>query len=189
MDPLQVLENRIAYLESILPPETKDNLKEANVIESILSADTLINSATSGREKLASSVARVKEIDQFLDPNYVVENKQINIKEIYLNTVVNDLANSFELLQKIKDLESALGAEYFGNIPDVSDKLKSLIQTAREQKERNDMVEDLLVSSIKRYSEIQEEIHRKLKAMNDYLDTYEEEVEKVNISRANEPLS
>lgn len=188
MDPIQILESRIAYLESILPAETKENLKEANVIESIMSADTLINSAISGREKMTTTVSRAEEVEKFLDPNYVVENKQINMKEIYLNTVVNDLANSFELLQKIKDLEPALGAEYFGNIPNVSDKLKGLIATAKEQKERNDMIEESLVSSIQRYSEIQDEIHRKLKSMNDYLDRYEEAVETTNRNKANDPL-
>lgn len=188
MDAIQILENRISFLESIIPSETKENLKEANVIESIISADHLMNSAISGRDKMTQAVARAGEIEKILDPNYVVENKQINMKEIYLNTVVNDLANSFELLQKVKDLEPAVGAEYFGSIPDVTDKLKSLIYTAREQKERNDMIEESLVSSIQRYSEIQENIHQKLKEMNDYLDAREEATEKVNKMRAEEPL-
>jgi len=177
MDPLQIISNRIAYLNSIVPKDSAENLNNETVVDAITSANSLINSVISGREKIADATKRANEVERILDPNYVLENKQFNMKEIYLNTVVNGVANSFEMLQKIKHLEPVLGAEYFGDIPNVTDKLKTLIQTAREQKERNEMIEESLISSIQRYSEIQTEIHQKLKEMSDYLDQYDETLE------------
>lgn len=178
MDPLSGISHRISYLDTVLPRDTKENLKEDNVIDSIISADTLISSAIRGHDKMTEVVKRSNEVEKFLDPNFVMENKQINMKEIYVNSMVNELAQSFELLDKIKQLQPTLGAEYFGDIPDVAEKLKGFIQTAKEQKERNDMIDESLISSIKRYGEIQEEIHKKLKQMNDHLDQYEEELER-----------
>lgn len=178
MDPLYVLEKRVEYLSKVLPKETKENLKEDNVIDSIISADTLISSAIRGHEKMNEVVKRSGEVEKFLDPSFVVENQQINMKEIYINTMVNELAQSFELLDKIKQLQPTLGAEYFGGIPDVTEKLKVMLQSAKEQKERNEITEETLITSIQRYSELQEEIHRKLKEMSDELDRFEEEQER-----------
>lgn len=188
MDPLQVIANRIGYLNSILPKDSLENLNEANIVDSIASAHSLIESAVSGRDKLSEVIRRADEVERFLDPNFIAENRQTNLKEIYLNTVVNDVAQSFELLQKIRDLEPVMGAEYFSSIPDVTAQLKALIGTAREQKERNDMIEESLISSIHRYAEIQNEIHRKLQDMNDFLDQYEENAERKKQLKSNEPI-
>lgn len=181
MEALDLLEKRIDTLINVLGVES--NSEEAhvneNLTDSILSANTLITSATSGREKVGEMMKRTKELETYLDPDYLNDQQSIKMKETYINTVANDLATNFEMLQKIKSLESTLGAEYFSNIPDVSTKVRDMNEELSTSQQQNDLIEESLMLSMQRYSEIQANLRDSLQQLNNRLDKFEEKVEDI----------
>lgn len=182
MESLDIITKRIDRLNAILGPIPGDtsnaNASEVqggeNLVDSLLSANTLLSSAVSGREKIAQVVNRTAELENYLDPNYLDERQDTKAKEVYVNTVATDLANSFEMLEKIKALEPTLGAEYFRNIPDVTDKIRHMNNAASEQLQENDLIEQSLILAMQRYSDIQEGIKDSLAAMTERVDAIEE---------------
>lgn len=175
MEALDIISKRIDRLNDILGPIPDGDIKGGeNLTDSLLSANTLLSSAVTGRDNIVKVVNRSGELESYLDPAYLDERQDIKSKEVYINTVATDLASSFEMLEKLKILEPTLGAEYFRNIPDVTDKLKSMKETASEQAQQNDLVEQSLILAMQRYSEIQNGIKDSLKAMNERMDTIEE---------------
>lgn len=107
-------------------------------------------------------------------------------KEVYVNTIAPELAENFELLDEIKKLEPALGAEYFCSIPNVGDKLKAMSEITHDQGTNNDLLEESLIIALQRYSEIQDKITDSLKGLNDRLDKIEERIQ--NVKKPNEDI-
>lgn len=180
MEALDVIEKRIDALNSILGSEAvQRNPEESqgeNLTDSLLSANTLINSATSGRAKIGETMKRANELESYLDPAFMDEKQSVKAKEAYINTVANDLASNFEMLQKIKALEPTLGAEYFRSIPDVTDQLKNMNEDLTNCKQQNDLIEESLVLAMQRYSEIQNNIRESLRLMNERIDGIENRI-------------
>lgn len=181
MDALNVIEKRIDNLNQLLGPLPTDESQAENLTDAILSAASFLPSASTGhladgaaRGAILESFKRKDELEAYLDPAYLEEKQDIKAKEMYINTIANDLAGTFETLQKIKSLEPTLGAEYFRNVPDVSEQLSAMTKTAGEQKLANELLEESLVIAMQRYSEIQSGIKDSLKAMTDRLDQLEE---------------
>ncbi|XP_053696081.1 uncharacterized protein LOC128743510 [Sabethes cyaneus] len=181
MDSLDVIEKRIDNLNSLLGPIPANDSQVENLTDSVLSAASFLPSASTGhlvdgsaRDNILKMFNKKDDLEALLDPSYLDEKQDIRAKEIYINTIANDLAGSFETLQKIKTLEPTLGAEYFRNLPDVSDQLKKMTASTAEQKQANDLLEESLVIAMQRYSEIQSGIKDSLRAMNDRLDAIEE---------------
>ena len=175
MEALDVIEKRINNISNIIGSLPDDN-KGENLTDSLLSASTFLASATteSTRNNISEVFKRKNELENYLDPSYLEEKQDLKAKEIYINTVANDLAGSFEMLDKIKELEPTLGAEYFRNIPDCTDQLSKMISQSSELKQGNELVEESLVILMQRYSEIQNGLKDSLKAMNDRLDQMED---------------
>lgn len=176
MEALDIIEKRIDNLNNILGPLPDAEDKNETLTDSLLSANTLISSLLTGRETMTNVVKRTNELETYLDPAFIDNQQEIKSKEVYINTVANDLATSFDMLQQIKTLEPTLGAEYFRNIPDVTNQIKSMTVTSSEQKHSNDLIEESLVIAMKRYSEIQEGIKESLKTMNERIDSIEEKL-------------
>lgn len=176
-----MLEKRIDALSNVLGIDEVSGETEVteNLTDSIVSANTLITSATSGREKVGEMMKRTKELETYLDPEYLNDQQSIKMKEAYINTVANDLATNFEMLQKIKSLESTLGAEYFSNIPDVSTKVRDMNEELSTSQQQNDLIEESLMLSMQRYSEIQTSLRDSLAQLNARLDKFEEKVETI----------
>lgn len=178
---MDILSKRIDRLNSILGPipgDVSDANASAvqggeNLVDSLISANTLLASAVSGRDKIAEVVNRAAELEDYLDPSYLDNRQETKAKEVYINTVATDLAASFEILEKIKQLEPTLGAEYFRNIPDVTDKIRHMNNAAAEQVQENDLIEQSLILAMQRYSDIQAGIRDSLTAMNDRIDAIE----------------
>lgn len=178
---MDILSKRIDRLNSILGPipgDASDANASAvqggeNLVDSLISANTLLASAVSGRDKIAEVVNRAAELEDYLDPSYLDNRQETKAKEVYINTVATDLAASFEILEKIKQLEPTLGAEYFRNIPDVTDKIRHMNNAAAEQVQENDLIEQSLILAMQRYSDIQAGIRDSLTAMNDRIDAIE----------------
>uniref|UniRef100_A0A182VZR6 Uncharacterized protein n=1 Tax=Anopheles minimus TaxID=112268 RepID=A0A182VZR6_9DIPT len=177
MEALDVIEKRIENLNQLLGPLPTDESQAENLTEAILSASSFLPSTSTGHladGAILESFKRKDELEAYLDPAYLEEKQDIKAKEMYINTIANDLAGTFETLQKIKSLEPTLGAEYFRNLPDVSEQLKTMTTTAADQKQANELLEESLVIAMQRYSEIQSGIKDSLKAMTDRLDQLED---------------
>ncbi|EAT48952.1 AAEL000050-PA [Aedes aegypti] len=181
MESLDVISQRIDNLNQLLGPLPTTDAHGENLTDAVLSATSFLPSASTGhladgsaRDSILQTFQRKEELEAYLDPAYLDEKQDIKAKETYINTIANDLAGTFETLQKIKALEPTLGAEYFRNLPDVSDQLKTMTIGTVEQKQANDLLEESLVIAMQRYSEIQSGIKDSLKAMNDRLDMLEQ---------------
>jgi dynactin 3 len=131
----------------------------------------------SGREKVGEVMKRTNELETYLDPDYLNDQQSLKMKEAYINTVANELASNFEMLQKIKSMESALGAEYFRGIPDKSSTIKEMNENLSTSQQQNDLIEESLMLSMQRYSEIQNNLKEALENLNTRLDKFEERVE------------
>lgn len=180
MESLEIISKRIENLNQLLGPVPPADAQGENLTDAVLSAASFLPSASTGhladgskRDKILEAFQRKDELESYLDPSYLDDKQDIKAKEIYINTIANDLAGTFETLQKIKTLEPTLGAEYFRNLPDVSDQLKTMTTETAEQKQANDLLEESLVIAMQRYSEIQAGIKDSLKAMTDRLDKME----------------
>lgn len=172
MEALDAIERRLDNLSRALGP--LPNEKSENLTDAVLSANTLLSSAINDRQKIVDIVQRSSELEHYLDPAFLENQQDVKAKEVYVHTVAPELASNFETLEKIKELEPTLGAEYFRSIPDVSDKLKALNSDAMELCQRNEMLEETLTIAMQRYDEIQSGIKESLKAMNDRLDRLED---------------
>lgn len=188
MDALDAIERRIDTLTRLVgtmpaAAETDDinatanngtnNNNNENLTDSLMSANTLIGSALSGRPKIGEIVQRADELEQYLDPAFLDGKADAKAKEVYVNTVAPELAASFEQLEQIKRLEPSLGAEYFRNIPDVTDQLRQMNDTTTELGQKNDLLEESLTIAMQRYDEIQSGIKDSLAALNDRIDQLE----------------
>lgn len=188
MEALDLLEKRIDSLNSILGSEHAEAnaATSENLTESLLSANTLITSATSGREKVSEMMKRTNELEMYLDPEFLNDQQNLKTKEVYVNTVANDLASNFETLQKIKNLEPTLGAEYFCNIPDVTEKVKEMNENLSTCQQQNELVEESLMLAMQRYNEIQTGLRESLQKMNERLDQFEQRVVSAKKKASNE---
>lgn len=179
---MDVLNKRIDRLNTILGPipgdATNANASAVqggeNLVDALISANTLLSSAISGRGNISAVVERTAELENYLDPSYLDERQDSKAKEVYVNTIATDLASSFEILDRIKQLEPTLGAEYFRNIPDVTDKMRHMNNAASEQMQENDLIEQSLILAMQRYSDIQAGIKDSLAAMNERIDAIED---------------
>ena len=189
MEALDLLEKRLDTLNMLLGSDYQEatgDINSEDLTDSLLSASTLINSATSGRSNITDVMKRSDELENYLNPEFLDEQQNVKSKEVYINTVANELASSFESLQKIKALEPTLGAEYFRNIPDVTDKLKDMNNDLSACSQQNNMIEESLVLAMQRYSEIQSGLRDSLRDMNDRLDKFEERVVNAKIKKNQE---
>lgn len=108
-----------------------------------------------------------------MDPAFLDASNDTKAKEVYVNTVAPELAASFEQLEQIKKLEPSLGAEYFRNIPDVTQQLRAMNDTTAELGQKNDLLEESLTIAMQRYDEIQSGIKDSLQTLNERIDQLE----------------
>ncbi|XP_075146362.1 dynactin 3, p24 subunit [Haematobia irritans] len=197
MEALDILEKRIDTLTRILGVVPDNGLDESpkvaaseNVIDSLISANNIVNEAISGREKIKAIADRSEELETYLDPHFLEENQQVRAKEVYLNAVANDLHTQFQQLERIKELEPTLGAEYFRNIPgECIDKLKQVNEDNTEFSQQAELIEESLILAMKRYGEIQKGLLDSLGAMNKRLEAVEEKLQQNKKEQMEKELS
>lgn len=182
MEALDHLEKRIDNLNRILGTLPSDNDSPSapteTLTDSLLSASTLLSSATSGREAITKFTERSAELEKCLDPNFVEEQQDLRAKQAYLQMIAPELQETFAQLEEIKKLEPTLGAEYFRAMPDVTDKLKTMNNTTSELAQKNDLLEESLTLAMQRYDEIHDSLKDSLRSMNDRISTMEERLNK-----------
>lgn len=182
MEALDLLEKRIDNLNRILGTQPSDgeptNAGTETLTESLLSASTLLTSATSGRETINKFSERAAELEKYLDPNFIEEHQDLRAKEAYLQMVAPELQETFDYLEQIKQLEPTLGAEYFRAMPDVTDKLKAMNETTSDLAQKNDLLEESLTLAMQRYDEIHNSLKDSLRSMNDRIACMEDRLTK-----------
>lgn len=182
MEALDLIEKRIDNLNRILGTVPSDgetaNAPSETLTESLLSASTLLSSATSGRETINTFSERSAELEKYLDPNFIEEHQDLRAKEAYLQMVAPELQETFNYLDEIKLLEGTLGAEYFRAMPDVTDKLKTMNETTSDIAQKNDLLEESLTLAMQRYDEIHNSLKDSLHSMNDRIARMEERLTK-----------
>ncbi|EDV56737.1 uncharacterized protein LOC6547330 [Drosophila erecta] len=177
MEALDILEKRIDALTRVLGPGQDSEVGEG-VVDALCSAHALLGEATTGSAALQQCVKRSDELEKYLDPNYLEEHQQVRSKEVYLHAVAPELHTQAEQLERIKQLEPALGAEYFRSIPaECLEQLKGITQNNGEYAQQSELIEESLVLAMKRYGEIQAGLLNSLDAMSERLDQVEERME------------
>lgn len=166
--------NRIIGADDTAAPDERPTGAE-NLTDSLLSANTLMASALTGRQGIVVDfINRSHELEKYLNPDFLDEQQMVKTKEVYLNTVATDLVDNFEQLEQIKKLEPTLGAEYFRTMPNVSaDKLKAMNETTAALSQKNDLLEESLTLAMQRYDEIQNNLKESLRSMNERIDRME----------------
>ncbi|KAL9889328.1 uncharacterized protein ACN427_008711 [Glossina fuscipes fuscipes] len=192
MQALDILEKRIDTLSRILGPvptaiatcttDTSDSNSTVtvteNIVDSLISANNIMNEAISGREQIKGLMNRTDELEKYLDPNFLEESQQVCAKEVYLNAISHDLHLQFAELEQIRDLEPKLGAEYFRNIPAEGgmDDLPHINKENEEIARQSESIEESLILAMKHYGEIQEKVMSSLETMNKRLHKLEEKM-------------
>lgn len=187
MDALDILEKRMDTLSRILGPVPDTGVGSAgdsskvtpeNIVDSLVSANNMVNEAVTGREQIKKIVERSDELEKYLDPHFLEENQQVKAKEVYLTAVAHDLHSQFQQLERIKELEPTLGAEYFRNIPGEGvDKLKQVNEDNKEFAQQAELIEESLILAMKRYGEIQMSLVDSLDNMSKRLEAVEEKIQ------------
>lgn len=178
---LDNIEKRIERLNRIVGQPQDENASSVpveNLTDALMSANTLIASALSGRETINKVVERADELENYLNPDFLDQQQELSTKEVYINTVAPELAETFDTLAEIKKLEPTLGAEYFRTMPDVTDKLKAMNDAGRKVKTDNEMLEETLTLVMQRYDEIQTNLKDSLKTMGDRIAQMEDKLQK-----------
>ncbi|EDW31640.1 GL10853 [Drosophila persimilis] len=188
MDALDILEKRIDALTRVLGP-VREAESDEGIVDSLCSANALLSEATTGRAQLQQCVGRAAELEKYLDPNFLDEHQQVRSKEVYLNAVAPELHTQAEQLERIKQLEPALGAEYFRSIPsECLDQLKQVTQNNGEYAQQSELIEESLILAMKRYGEIQEGLLTSLDAMSARLDQVEQRMDQKKKSDLNKDV-
>lgn len=183
MEALDCIEKRIDNLNRILgtlPTQNEQNTQpnDETLTDSLLSASTLLTSATSGRDTINTFSNRSTELEKYLDPDFVEQQQDLRTKQVYVQMTAPELQESFEQLEQIKTLESTLGAEYFRSMPDVADKLRAMNETTSDLAQKNDLLEESLTLAMQRYDEIQNTLKDSLRNMNERIARMEEKMNK-----------
>lgn len=182
MEALDHIEKRIDNLNRILGtlPSEYEPTNEASetLADSLLSASTLLASATNGRDTITKFTERSAELEKYLDPDFIEEQQDLRAKEAYLQMIAPELQETFDQLEQIKKLEPTLGAEYFRSMPDVTDKLKTMNEATSELAQKNDLLEESLTLAMQRYDEIHNSLKETLGSMNDRISRMEERLTK-----------
>lgn len=181
MEALDCIEKRIDNLNRILgrttlQTEVHAQQSQESLTDSLLSATTLLSSATSGREAIGKLSKRSTELESYLDPDFFDQRQDIQAKEMYLQLAAPELQENFAQLEEIKKLESTLGAEYFRSMPDISDKLTAMNELTGDLAQKNDLLEESLTLAMQRYDEIQQNLKDSLRTMNERISRIEDKL-------------
>lgn len=181
MDALDCIAKRIDNLNRILGRDQLQDVAYASansesLSESLLSASTLLASATSGRDAITNLSKRSTELENYLDPDFLEHVQDVRSKEVYLQLAAPELQKNFANLKDIKKLESTLGAEYFRSMPDITDKITAMNEVTGELAQKNELLEESLTLAMQRYEEIHKNLKDSLHSMNERIGRMEEKM-------------
>ncbi|XP_055384812.1 uncharacterized protein LOC129614297 [Condylostylus longicornis] len=170
-DLLCLIESRIDSLKKILN-SVSSSTGDEDFCESLISANSLIASTMSGHQQTIKAASRYAEIESYT--NSLEKPQDAKAKQMCVKSIATTLAVTFEMLKKIKELESTIGAEYFKSLPDVSDLIERTNKQLREAKQNNELIEESLILAMQRYSALQKTTTNFLKSIDEKLTEIEE---------------
>ncbi|KAK4879293.1 hypothetical protein RN001_007439 [Aquatica leii] len=155
MDPIDLLEKRIAALElEVLPLSKEVGPDKSQLISNLLiQTHSMTTTALSCREVITSILRRMEVINDYLNPNYTDTQLDVQDKKQYILELYPEMKKSMQLVVDFERLRAFLDSSSINNIPSLVDKL-----------------EKLTISSVNTYEECKEVTNKILYALQQYND-------------------
>lgn len=156
MDPIDLLEKRIAALELEVLPLAKhaDIDKSQLVTDLLLQTHSMTATALSCREVITSILRRMEVINDYLNPSYCDTQLDIQDKRQYVLELYPEMKKTVQLVVEFERLKSFLDSPSIHNIPMLVNKLEQLtisnVNTYEECKE----VTDRILQALQQYNDI-----------------------------------
>uniref|UniRef100_A0A1B6LF95 Dynactin subunit 3 n=1 Tax=Graphocephala atropunctata TaxID=36148 RepID=A0A1B6LF95_9HEMI len=154
-DPLTMLENRVKTLEAKIFGQS-DPIPDlpSPIIDDLLESHKVVSSALSGREKIATVVKRLDQLETVLDPMYEDSVIDSAAKLAFVLSTEVELEDITRQLVRINELSPCLESEQLRNIPHLMKQMGKLSSTMSEHKEKYDVMEEKFDDLISKYTEI-----------------------------------
>ncbi|XP_063955896.1 dynactin subunit 3-like [Lytechinus pictus] len=148
---LELLEQRIAELESRICGERNPIGIQGSVIDNLHGVKQKIAGITSGKSKTQAVWKRLEELNNYLDPEL---SGQLTLSSEAKADIIlaeeEQLKAQVALLEKVKELSSVLDSEHIKGVPGLSDRLVPLttvqVKQEEEAKELGEETKKLLES-------------------------------------------
>lgn len=162
-----ILEHRIAELEKkVFGYGRKTNapypMPDSNIIDSLSSANTLISSALSGREKLNTIIQRLPELKSYTESDFEEMDLQTDRKLEYILSMESEIRESAQRLKQLHELLPVLDSDRFKNLPELIEKLDKLTVNYVDLGGKTGDVKGESQNLISRYNEILTNISKNL---------------------------
>lgn len=162
-----ILENRIVELEKkVFGYGRKGNahnpMPENNIIESLSSANTLISSALSGREKINAVIQRLPELKSYTESDFEPMDVQVDRKLEYIISMESEIRENAQKLKQLQELVPVLDSDRFKNLPELAEKLDKLTINYVDLGGKTGVIKDESQDLIARYNEILTNISKNL---------------------------
>ena len=167
MSALEVLEDRIVELENKIYGSTKrpfidDPVSENTVIDNLMTVNTRISSALSGREKTSGLVKRMQELNEMLDPSYDAIDLHTQAKLELILAMESEIKEHLKNLQQINELNPCLQLDKIKDVPDLTPKLSRLTLSYLKTHEESEELTRNISSAASEYNNIITNIARTL---------------------------
>lgn len=171
MTTIELLEDRIAAMEKQIYglmkiKDNNDTSSESAVIDNLLHVNTLISSATSGREKANAVIKRLAELNSYLDP--MVETLEIPIEAKYqlLMAMAPEIKQNYGQLKLVQELMPVLETDPLRDVPDLTNKLNDVNLTYLKLYEAIQGLNEHINEVFSKYNEVVTSISRSLIAIH-----------------------
>ncbi|KAK5645822.1 hypothetical protein RI129_004286 [Pyrocoelia pectoralis] len=155
MDPIDLLEKRIAALELEVLPLAKEvgPDKSQLITDLLIQTHSMTTTALSCREVITSILRRMEIINDYLNPSYCDVQLDIQDKKQYILELYPEMKKTMQLVVDFERLRTFLDSPSISNIPSLVDKL-----------------EKLTISNVNTYQECKEVTNKILQALQQYND-------------------
>ncbi|KAL6255400.1 hypothetical protein P5V15_013735 [Pogonomyrmex californicus] len=153
MSSIKLLEDRIANLEKQVYGIGKtinidDPVPSKTIVDRLTDANSLINSALSGREKPNTLIKRLPELNGYLEPTSEDVDMPTSAKIQLLLTMEPEILENHKLLTQLQELAPVLQSERIKDAPELNNTFNkislSYLKAYEDSKELSAHVHDLL---------------------------------------------
>ncbi|XP_044743574.1 dynactin subunit 3-like [Chrysoperla carnea] len=166
MEGFEALEDRITSMELKVfgkrNPHNFDFNTSIPVTLGLVDVNVLISSALSGRETIISTLTRLPELNECLDPNYEENLMSSDSKMEYVLAMEPEIKSIAEQLKNISNSLPVLDSEPIKNVPNNCDKLNKVAYSYLEIKQEHDSVSNNIIEAIQKYNDIMHSITKNL---------------------------
>ncbi|XP_067014310.1 dynactin subunit 3 [Anabrus simplex] len=151
---LDLLEKRIEDLESKILGNLESTENLTPVADSLSNTNTLLLTATSGREKVNNVLnKRLHELEKYLSSVYD-DYSPASIAAMYEIILLEEpfLRSNIAMLNQIKELRPVLDSEHIRNVPDLKKRLEDLTVIYLDKKEAADSQGTEFMESVAQYN-------------------------------------